>query len=278
MLFINLKNLSANHRANDVIVSEDKDQILIAKFGYGPLDFGLSGEKVEIYIMTKNGRLNDESDWKLYATELTDSHGKIRYQLPQDKKLSLGMYQVKMVVKCDQSSVEFHMAVLPSNTEAVVFSIDGSFAANISFSGTDPKVRAGAVDVVRHWQDLGYLIIYITARPDIQHYKVTNWLAQHNFPLGLVYFSDGLSRDPIRQKTEILRNIILNNNIKIEAAYGSAKDIQMYSHVNIPFNKIFIIAKLKAKYANQAIVITNSFSILAIGLQVTYYIFSHFFI
>lgn len=39
------------------------------------------------------------------------------------------------------------MAVLPVQTEAVVFSIDGSFAANISFSGTDPKVRAGAVDV-----------------------------------------------------------------------------------------------------------------------------------
>lgn len=39
------------------------------------------------------------------------------------------------------------MAVLPTQTDAVVFSIDGSFAANISFSGTDPKVRAGAVDV-----------------------------------------------------------------------------------------------------------------------------------
>ena len=43
--------------------------------------------------------------------------------------------------------VDFQMAVLPVQTEAVVFSIDGSFAANISFSGTDPKVRAGAVDV-----------------------------------------------------------------------------------------------------------------------------------
>ena len=31
-----------------------------------------------------------------------------------------------------------------------------------------PKVRAGAVDIVRYWQELGYLIIYITGRPDMQ--------------------------------------------------------------------------------------------------------------
>ena len=44
-----MKNLSANHRANDVIVLEDKEQILSAKFSYGPLDFALSGEKVDIF-------------------------------------------------------------------------------------------------------------------------------------------------------------------------------------------------------------------------------------
>ena len=164
------------------------------------------------------------------------------------------MYKVRMVVKCDHTQVEFYMAVLPLNTEAVVFSIDGSFAANISFSGTDPKVRAGAVDVVRHWQDLGYLIIYVTARPDMQHYKVTNWLAQHNFPLGMVYFSDGLSRDPIKQKTETLRNITAVNSIKIQAAYGSTKDIPMYASLGVTSNKIFIIGKQKTKYLNQAMV------------------------
>lgn len=31
----------------------------------------------------------------------------------------------------------------------MVFSIDGSFAASVSIMGSDPKVRAGAVDVVR---------------------------------------------------------------------------------------------------------------------------------
>jgi phosphatidate phosphatase PAH1 len=253
------KNLSANHRANDVIVLEDKEQILTAKFSYGPLDFALSGEKVDIYITNATPSNHQKSsssygEWKLLASGLTDSHGRLKYEIPKDRRLPLGMYQVKCIVKCDRTWVEFQLAVLPTQTESVVFSIDGSFAANISFSGTDPKVRAGAVDVVRYWQDLGYLIIYITARPDIQHYKVTNWLAQHNFPLGMVFFSEGICRDPIRQKTESLRSIVIGSQLKLQAGYGSPKDIHMYASLGVPANRIFIIGKAKNKYLNHAVV------------------------
>lgn len=253
-----LRNLSANHRANDVIVLEDNAQVLSAKFSYGPLDFALSGEKIDIFISDSAQKSNGE--YQFYASELTDNNGKIKYELPLDKRLPLGIYQVKMVVKCDHTYVEFYMAVLPAGTEAVVFSIDGSFAANISFSGTDPKVRAGAVDVVRYWQDLGYLIIYITARPDMQHYKVTNWLAQHNFPLGLVFFSDGLRRDPIKQKAETLKNLVTNNSLILQAAYGSAKDIPMYANLGVNANRIFITGKLKSKYLNQAIMLKDGYA------------------
>ena len=49
----------------------------------------------------------------------------------------------------DQSSIACNMAVLHPKTEAVVFSIDGSFLASYSLRGVDPKIRGGAVDVVR---------------------------------------------------------------------------------------------------------------------------------
>lgn len=49
----------------------------------------------------------------------------------------------------DHTSVDFSLAVVPPRTECVVFSIDGSFTASMSVTGRDPKVRAGAVDVVR---------------------------------------------------------------------------------------------------------------------------------
>lgn len=55
----------------------------------------------------------------------------------------------QMVVRGDHTSVDFFLAVVPPKTECVVFSIDGSFTASMSVTGRDPKVRAGAVDVVR---------------------------------------------------------------------------------------------------------------------------------
>lgn len=58
----------------------------------------------------------------------------------------------------DHTFVDSYITVLPKGTEFVVFSIDGSFAASVSIMGSDPKVRAGAVDVVRSGQGLGQLI------------------------------------------------------------------------------------------------------------------------
>lgn len=53
------------------------------------------------------------------------------------------------VYRGDHTYTDFFLTVLPPKTETVVFSIDGSFTASVSIMGKDPKVRAGAVDVVR---------------------------------------------------------------------------------------------------------------------------------
>ncbi len=60
----------------------------------------------------------------------------------------------------------------------------------------------------RLWQELGYLIIYITGRPDIQKEYVTSWLGLHGFPMGVVSFSDSLSTDPNNIKLLYLARLI----------------------------------------------------------------------
>lgn len=60
----------------------------------------------------------------------------------------------------------------------------------------------------RHWQELGFLIVYVTSRPDFQKMKVMAWLAEHNFPYGLVTFGNGISKDLQRHKTEFLRYLV----------------------------------------------------------------------
>lgn len=54
-----------------------------------------------------------------------------------------------ILLRGDHTSIDFFLTVVPPKTECVVFSIDGSFTASVSVTGRDPKVRAGAVDVVR---------------------------------------------------------------------------------------------------------------------------------
>ncbi|XP_034239882.1 protein retinal degeneration B isoform X2 [Thrips palmi] len=254
---VKLKNVSPNHRANDVIVKEGKPQVLLARFMYGPLDMiTLHGEKIDIHIMKDA----PAGEWQLLSTEVTDKNGRVSYTIPSDKSLGYGIYPIKMVVRGDHTSADFYMAVVPPKTECIVFSIDGSFTASMSVTGRDPKVRAGAVDVVRHWQELGYLIIYVTGRPDMQQQKVVSWLSQHNFPHGLVSFADGLSTDPLRHKTTYLQALQEAHDVLIHSAYGSSKDIAVYRSLDPIPRQIYIIGKVSKKHQSQATILSEGYA------------------
>ncbi|XP_030386632.1 protein retinal degeneration B isoform X2 [Scaptodrosophila lebanonensis] len=262
---VKLKNVAANHRANDVIVQEGREQRLNARFMYGPLDMiTLHGEKVDVHIMKDP----PAGEWTFLSTEVTDKNGRISYSIPDHLSLGYGIYPVKMVVRGDHTSVDCYMAVVPPLTECVVFSIDGSFTASMSVTGRDPKVRAGAVDVCRHWQELGYLLIYITGRPDMQQQRVVSWLSQHNFPHGLISFADGLSTDPLGHKTAYLNNLVQNHGISITAAYGSSKDISVYTNVGMRPEQIFIVGKVSKKLQSNATVLSEGYAAHLAGLQV----------
>ncbi|XP_051533392.1 PITP-less RdgB-like protein [Myxocyprinus asiaticus] len=245
---VKLRNITANHRVHDVIVTEDGPQTLVGRFMYGPLDMvSLTGEKVDVFLITQPG----SGHWVLFDTVMTSNSGRVSYTIPANKRLGVGVYPIKMVVKGDQTNAEAFLTVLPHGMECVVFSIDGSFAASVSLMGSDPKVRPGAVDVVRHWQDLGYLIIYITGRPDMQKQRVVSWLSQHNFPQGMVFFSEGLVHDPLRQKTIFLKSLLKECHIKISAAYGSMKDMSVYSTLGLAPNQIYIVGRPSKKHQHQ---------------------------
>ncbi|KAK5901106.1 hypothetical protein CgunFtcFv8_026007 [Champsocephalus gunnari] len=165
-----------------------------------------------------------------------------------------------MVVRGDHTVADSYISVVPRGTEFVVFSIDGSFAASVSIMGSDPKVRAGAVDVVRYWQDLGYLIVYVTGRPDMQKQRVVAWLSQHNFPHGIVSFCDGLVHDPLRHKANFLKCLISEANMRIFAAYGSTKDISVYSSLGLPSSHIYIVGRPTKKMLQQCQFIPDGYA------------------
>ncbi|XP_074154958.1 membrane-associated phosphatidylinositol transfer protein 2 isoform X9 [Sminthopsis crassicaudata] len=254
---VKLRNVTANHRINDAVANEDGPQTLSGRFMYGPLDMvTLTGEKVDIHIMTQP----PSGEWVHFDTLVTNSSGRISYTIPEEQRLGVGVYPIKMVVRGDHTFADSYITVLPKGTEFVVFSIDGSFAASVSIMGSDPKVRAGAVDVVRHWQDLGYLIIYVTGRPDMQKQRVVAWLAQHNFPHGIVSFCDGLVHDPLRHKANFLKFLITELQMRVHAAYGSTKDISVYSSISLPPMQIYIVGRPTKKLQHQCQFITEGYA------------------
>ncbi|MEQ2279561.1 Membrane-associated phosphatidylinositol transfer protein 2 [Ameca splendens] len=254
---VKIRNVTANHRVNDVVFTEDGVQTVTGRFMYGPLDMvTLTGEKIDIHIMTQP----PSGEWVYFDTELTNSSGRISYVIPANKRLGIGVYPVKMVVRGDHTFADSYLSVVPKGTEFVVFSIDGSFAASVSIMGSDPKVRAGAVDVVRFWQDLGYLIVYVTGRPDMQKQRVVAWLSQHNFPHGIVSFCDGLVHDPLRHKANFLKSLIGEAHMRIFAAYGSAKDISVYSSIGLPPSQIYIVGRPTKKMQHQCQFIPDGYA------------------
>ncbi|XP_077776653.1 membrane-associated phosphatidylinositol transfer protein 2 isoform X6 [Podarcis muralis] len=264
---VKLRNVTANHRINDAIANEDGPQMLTGRFMYGPLDMvTLTGEKVDIHIMTQP----PSGEWAYFDTEVTNSSGRISYVIPENRRLGIGVYPVKMVVRGDHTYADSYITVLPRGTEFVVFSIDGSFAASVSIMGSDPKVRAGAVDVVRHWQDLGYLIIYVTGRPDMQKQRVVAWLAQHNFPHGIVSFCDGLVHDPLRHKANFLKSLLTDLDMKIHAAYGSTKDVSVYTSISLPPMQIYIVGRPTKKLQNHCQFITEGYAAHLAQLEYTH--------
>uniref|UniRef100_A0A8C7NTK2 DDHD domain-containing protein n=1 Tax=Oncorhynchus mykiss TaxID=8022 RepID=A0A8C7NTK2_ONCMY len=253
---VKIRNVTANHRVNDAVFTEDGQQVVTGRFMYGPLDMvTLTGEKVDIHIMTQP----PSGDWVYFDTELTNSSGRVYFIIPESKRLGVGVYPVKLVVRGDHTFADSYLTVLPRGTEFVVFSIDGSFAASVSIMGSDPKVRAGAVDVVRHWQDLGYLIVYVTGRPDMQKQRVVAWLSQHNFPHGIVSFCDGLVHDPLRHKANFLKSL-MEVRMGIFAGYGSTKDISVYTSIGLSPSQIYIIGRPSKKMQAQCQFITEGYA------------------
>uniref|UniRef100_A0A8C6L8I0 Phosphatidylinositol transfer protein membrane associated 2 n=1 Tax=Nothobranchius furzeri TaxID=105023 RepID=A0A8C6L8I0_NOTFU len=253
---VKIRNVTANHRVNDAVFTEDGLQTVTGRFMYGPLDMvTLTGEKIDVHIMTQP----PSGEWVYFDTELTNSSGRVSYVIPDGRRLGIGVFPVKMVVRGDHTFADSYLTIVPKGTEFVVFSIDGSFAASVSIMGSDPKVRAGAVDVVRYWQDLGYLIVYVTGRPDMQKQRVVAWLSQHNFPHGIVSFCDGLVHDPLRHKANFLRSLI--SEVRwIFAAYGSTKDISVYTSIGLPPSQIYIVGRPSKKMQHQCQFIPDGYA------------------
>jgi hypothetical protein len=76
----------------------------------------------------------------------------------------------------------------------------------------------------------------------------------------MTLFNDGISREPIKHKFEMIRNAVENADLIIAAAYGSSKDIPGYQLIHVPAERIFVVGKIKHRLQGQAQFISDGYA------------------
>jgi len=77
----------------------------------------------------------------------------------------------------------------------------------------------------------------------------------------MTLFNDGISREPIKNKSEMLRTVVENADLIITAAYGSSKDLPGYQLIHVPPERIFVVGKVKARLQGQAHFLVDGYAL-----------------
>jgi phosphatidate phosphatase PAH1 len=263
----------AHHRGPDVVVRTGEPQVLIAKFAYGDLDKDLKDETVDIYAQ-RDVRC---SKWAWLGSATTsreedngtqqgimDDGGRVYFTVPGDKQLAVGVHAIRMQVRGDRTVAALNLFVIERETDIVVFDIDGTLTtgdkeitkevlAGLADTTYIPEEYAKGSDVVNEYARKGYLVVYLTGRPDLLKTQTVHWLVKKGFPAGVVRLTDTLHQ--IRPKQDGVgkykRDVLLRltgQQVNIAAAYGNAEtDIWAFAEAGIPKSRTYIIGKYAGK-------------------------------
>lgn len=245
------------HLVHDSLVAEGQYALLVGKFDYDAvLHKDLEDERVHVYLYG-TGMQN----WEYLGSRLTDSDGKIAMTLPPRP---VGDYRVHMVVEGDRSSVDGWLTVVERGRDAVLFDVDGTLTINDYEAYADYLgVKTAtpyyyAPQTVRAYQDKGYQIVYLTARP----YWVTRdgreWFAKQNLPTWHYRsnpYGDGpIPPNTVAHKADYVRYLRDTVGLNIVRAYGNAStDIEAYATGGMPKADTWIIGANAGNDGTQAI-------------------------
>lgn len=77
----------------------------------------------------------------------------------------------------------------------------------------------------------------------------------------MTLFNDGFSREPIKHKAEMVRNIVEIADLVIVAAYGSSKDVPGYQLIHVPAERTFVVGKVKSRLQGQARFLVDGYAV-----------------
>ena len=119
-----------DNTSQDCLITEGSPAVITGRFSYGFFDVAmLTGETIELQIRSDIS----ENGWETVDSKDTDSSGRVSFTLPSGRYKSVGLYHFRLTVTGDNSSCSCSLAIVPSKSKCVVFSIDSSFAGSGTF-------------------------------------------------------------------------------------------------------------------------------------------------
>ncbi len=265
---------SAWHRGHDLYLHEGDEQWVIGKFNYGNLLVrnNLKGEEVDVYLLRGCG-----DSWEKLGTAQTtagsnhptiegieDDGGRVYFQIPVDKQLSVGRHRLRMVVAGDHTATDLFIEVVPNGVPLFVSDVDGTLTtselAELGGAITDktPDANDGAAEALRALVAKGYRPVYLTARPQLSVQRTREFVQQREFPEGRIETSlaalIGLSGDKaVEYKAEALARLV-RKGFEIAISFGNtATDAQAYEAAGIPTESRYFFKYDDKKFGGQKI-------------------------
>ncbi len=138
------KSFPPVHVLNDITITVGSEAIISGRFGYrvGVFVSKLSKEPIELQIRSEMDATSPDDAWETIGQQNTNSKGRILFNYSGAAALKIGLYSVRAICLGDLSIAKATLCVLPQvkrdssqKVEAVVFSIDGTFADSVSLTG-----------------------------------------------------------------------------------------------------------------------------------------------
>ena len=246
---------SADHSSQDALTTTTHGTRIEGKFAYGKVSKDLEDERVEILIDDCSGQ------YRSLGIEVTDSDGRIAFEIPTADLPAPGVYSIYLRVLGDNSSARSSLGVYPPQTRLVVFDIDGTLTTKDAeifqdaiadffepiYSGdVVPESREGAVEITALRAQQNYPLVYLTGRPYVLTRITREWLETQNYPHGTVHTTNSNSEViPSEDNVGVFKRDylldLLDRDFILEMGYGNATtDIFAYGEANIPTSRTYI--------------------------------------
>ena len=170
---------------------------------------------------------------------------------------SLLLAPALLLLGCPQPEPCVPMSAVYTDIDETLTTDDHEWLEQLFDAGHDPAMRPDAEAVMSAYAELGYAVIYVTARGEgtvldddrTARQATLDWLLQHGFPASdeRLFLADGggaWGDDAVDYKAGVLDRLS-EDGWEAAWAYGNAEtDIEAFLRAGIPSDQIFLVGEL----------------------------------